>query len=122
MTMVCRGIRGATTAANTSESIHEATQEMLEAILKGNALRKEQVAAAYFTTTRDLNAAFPSTAARVRLGWEYVALMDSEQMEVPGALPKCIRVLLLVNTDKPPEALVNIYLRGAVNLRATTRA
>ncbi|MBI4202064.1 MAG: chorismate mutase [Chloroflexi bacterium] len=122
MTMTCRGIRGATTAENTAESIHEATEEMLGAMLKANGLKGDQIAAAYFTATPDLTAAFPSTAARLRLGWEHVALLDSQQMEVEGAMPGCIRVLLLVNTEQRPEELVNIYLRGATNLRATTRA
>ncbi|MBI4312729.1 MAG: chorismate mutase [Chloroflexi bacterium] len=122
MSTVCRGIRGATTAENTVESIHGATHEMLQAIVKANALRKEEVAAAFFTATPDLNAAFPSTVARVWMGWEHVALVDSHQMEVQGALPRCIRVLLMVNTDKQPEELVNVYLNGAANLRATTRA
>ena len=122
MTTVCRGIRGATTADNTAESIHAASHEMLAAIIKANELRKEQVAAAFFSATPDLDAAFPSTVARVWLGWEHVALVASQQMAGTGAMPKCIRVLLLVNTDTPPERLVNVYLRGAANLRANTRA
>lgn len=118
---VCRGIRGATTADNTPESILSATREMLEALVSANDLRKDQIAAAIFTATGDLNAAFPATAARVHLGWEHIALVDSQEMEMAGSLPACIRVLLLVNTDKRPEELVNVYLRGAVNLRANTR-
>lgn len=122
MTTVCRGIRGATTAENSPESIHEATQEMLAEMVTGNGLKREQIAAAYFTVTPDLDAAFPSTVARVRMGWEHVALLDGQQMAVRGAMPKCIRVLLLVNTEVSPERLVNVYLRGAANLRANTRA
>lgn len=122
MTTACQGIRGATTAENTVESIHGATQEMLEALVRANGLKAEHIAAAYFSATPDLNAAFPSTVARVRLGWEHVALLDSQQMSVEGSLAKCIRVLLLVNTDKQPHELANMYLRGAANLRATTRA
>lgn len=120
MSIVCRGIRGATTADNTPESILSATREMLEALVKANNLRQDQIAAAIFTATQDLNAAFPATAARVHLGWEQVALVDGRHMEVPGSLPQCIRVLLLVNTDKQPAELANVYLRGAANLRATT--
>ncbi|MBI4338374.1 MAG: chorismate mutase [Chloroflexi bacterium] len=120
MSIVCRGIRGATTAENTPESILSATREMLEAILSANDLKKEQIVAAFFTATQDLNAAFPATAARVQLGWTEVALLDSRHMDVPGSLSHCIRVLVLANTDRPAQDLVNVYLRGAANLRSTT--
>ena len=115
--MMTRGIRGATTStANTREAILEATTEMLERLVEANDLGKERIAAALFTTSRDLNADFPAVAARL-LGWTEVALMCSHEMDVPGALPSCIRVMVLVNTDKQPGEIVNVYLRGAVNLR-----
>ena len=118
MGMMCRGFRGATTAsANTKEAIVEATEEMLRALVEANGLDPEFIAAAWFTTTTDLDAAFPAAAARRRLGWTHVALMDAHEMDVPGDLPMCIRVLVLVNTEKRPEEIKNVYLRGAVNLR-----
>jgi len=117
MSIMTRGIRGATTStANTREAILEATTEMLERLVEANDLDKERIAAALFTTTRDLNADFPAVAARL-LGWTEVALMCSHEMNVPGALPSCIRVMVLVNTDKQPGEIVNVYLRDAVNLR-----
>ena len=112
-----RGIRGATTAeSNTKDAILEATQELLERLIEANRLDPDDVAAAMFTTTADLNAEFPAVAAR-RLGWEYVALMDGQEISVPDDQARCIRVLLLVNTDTPARGLRNIYLRDAVNLR-----
>jgi chorismate mutase len=118
MTMMCRGIRGATTSTeNTKEAIIEATRDMMERLVHANKLQKEHVAAAIFTTTHDLNAEFPAVAAR-QMGWTEVALLNSHEMEVPDALTGCIRVLVLVNTDKQPNELVNVYLRDAVNLRA----
>ena len=112
-----RGIRGATTAeSNTKDAILEATQELLERLIEANRLDPDDVAAAMFTTTADLNAEFPAVAAR-RLGWEYVALMDGQEISVPDDQARCIRVLLLVNTDTPARELRNIYLRDAVNLR-----
>ena len=115
--MMTRGIRGATTStANTREAILEATTEMLERLVEANDLGKEHIAAALFTTTRDLNADFPAVAARL-LGWTEVALMCSHEIDVPGALPSCIRVMVLVNTYKQPGEIVNVYLRDAVNLR-----
>ena len=118
MSLACRGIRGATTAsANTREAILEATRELLERLVEANKLEKESIAAAIFTTTRDLNAEFPAVAAR-QMGWEHVALLDSHEMDVPNALPYCVRALLLVNTEKQAHELVNVYLRDAVNLRS----
>lgn len=118
MVIMCRGFRGATTAsANAKEAIVEATEEMLKALVEANDLEPEFIAAAWFTTTPDLNAEFPAAVARRRLGWTHVALMDAHEMDVPDGLPMCIRVLVLVNTEKGPEEIKNVYLRGAVNLR-----
>ncbi|MDP3063388.1 MAG: chorismate mutase [Chloroflexota bacterium] len=114
----CRGIRGATTAdANTKEAIVEATKELLEKLIEANNLKNGDVAAAIFTTTRDLTAEFPAVAAR-KLGWQHVALMCSHEMAVPDGQPRCIRALVLVNTDTPAEGLVNVYLKDAKTLRA----
>ena len=64
-----------------------------------------------------MNAEFPAVAARKHLGWNYVALMNSHEMDVPDAQPNCIRVMVLVNTDKQAEEINNVYLKGAVHLR-----
>ncbi len=115
--MPCRGIRGATTVdENTAEAILNATRELLEAMVRANDLCPEQIAAAIFTTTTDLNAEFPAVAAR-QLGWTDVALLCSHEIDVPGSLRKCIRVLLLVNTDRSQREVVHVYLRGAKVLR-----
>lgn len=122
MSMQCRGVRGATTVEdNTEEAILEATRELLRRIMETNGFRVEDVASAFFTTTRDLSAAFPAAAAR-QLGWTSVALLDAHEMEVPGSLPRCIRVLLHVNTDKRQDQIAHVYLRGAHNLRTTVPA
>jgi chorismate mutase len=113
-----RGIRGATTSDdNTKDSILDATGEMLARLIESNDLAVDDIAAAHFTTTRDLNAEFPAVAAR-RMGWTDVALMCGHEMAVPDAQTQCIRVLVLVNTEKSPQELTNVYLRGAVNLKA----
>ena len=118
MNLVCRGIRGATTVeSNTKQAIVAGTKELLHELIEANDIQQEQVAAVIFTTTRDLSAEFPAVAAR-QIGWTEVALLCSHEMDVPDALPSCIRVLLLVNTERRPQELVNIYLRDAVNLRA----
>ena len=117
MGMRCRGIRGATTVeANTPEAILEATTELLVELMRANDLQVADVASAFFTTTRDLNAEFPAVAAN-RLGWTDVALLCGHEMDVPGSLARCLRILLHVNTEKEPQELVHIYLRGAQVLR-----
>ena len=113
----CWGIRGATTVEeNSREAILDATKELLRCIMEENEVDKSQVAAVWFTTTRDLNAEYPALAAR-QMGWMNVALLCAHEMIVPKSLPMCIRVLLLVNTEKQPEDLKYIYLKGAVGLR-----
>ena len=113
-----RGLRGATTAdANTKSAIVSATSELLAELVSRNDLDLDDVAAAFFTTTRDLDAEFPAVAARL-LGWTQIALMCGHEMAVPDGQPMCIRVMVLLNTDKKPDQLDNVYLRQAANLRA----
>ena len=115
--MLVRGIRGATTVeSNTREEILAAAGELLEAIVQANELPHEHVASIIFTTTPDLNAEFPAVAARA-LGWTDVALECMHEMNVPGSLAKCLRILMHVNTDRSAAEIKHIYLRGAVVLR-----
>ena len=114
---VCRGIRGATTAVeNTPEAILEATREMLYIMIRANRIKPEDVASAYFTTTLDLSATYPALAAR-QLGWYDVALLCGHEMQVPGSLEKCIRVLVHWNTTLSARQITHVYLREAVQLR-----
>ncbi|MCL6559857.1 MAG: chorismate mutase [Firmicutes bacterium] len=112
-----RGIRGAITVErNAAEDIVAATRELLEAIIRENDLDPEDIASAFFTVTKDLDAEFPASAAR-EMGWKYVPLLCATEIDVPGRLPKCIRVLVHANTDKSQRELKHIYLRDAVQLR-----
>ena len=114
----CLGIRGATTAdADTADAILDATEALLREIASANGLDEEAIAAIFLTTTTDLTAEFPAVAARIRMGWERTALMSSHEIPVPGSTPSVIRVMLLVNTDRSKDELVNVYLKGARNLR-----
>ena len=114
-----RGVRGATTAdANTPEAIHDATAELLSEMTRANDIDADDIAYANFSVTADLDAAFPPTAARERLGWTRVAMMCSNEMQTPNGQPRCIRVALLINTDKAADEMNFVYLRGASNLRA----
>ena len=117
MTLVCRGIRGATTAEdNTRDAILAATREMFEALVTDNAIEADSVAAIFLTTTPDLNAEFPAAAVR-QMGWTQAPMLCGHEMAVPDGLPMCIRALVMVNTTKGIEEVVHVYLRGAVNLR-----
>jgi len=115
--MTVRGVRGATTADNnTAGAILCATETLLEAMIAANQIASPNIAAAYFTTTADLNAAFPATAAR-RIGWQHVPLLDAQEIPVPDSLPRCIRILLLWNSDVPQDKVVHIYQGDARQLR-----
>jgi chorismate mutase len=120
--MPVRGIRGATTAdGNTPEAIVHATRELLEELVRLNQLDRDEVCFAYFTTTLDLDAEFPALAAR-RMGWTKVPLLCGNDMVVPGpnprSVPRCIRILLLYNTDRAQSEMRSAYLRGAQAIRA----
>ena len=115
-----RGIRGATVADdNTRDAILNATDELLRTMVESNGVDIDDIAAAYFTTTDDLNAEFPAAAAR-KLGWMDVALLCAHEMKVPNAMRRVIRVMLIVNTDKPASEITFQYLRGTESLRNRT--
>jgi len=115
--MHIRGIRGAITAeANTEEAIVQATGELLQRMAEANGVEADEIAAIIFTCTPDLTAAFPAEAAR-RLKWTTVPLLTATEVGVPGALPRCVRVLMLWNTARSQEEVVHVYLRGAQVLR-----
>ena len=115
--LVCRGIRGATTAdENTDTAIYAATRELLSRMIEDNDIAEENIAGVHFTLTPDLNAAYPAAAAR-QLGWTSTALMCSQEIPVPGSLPRCVRIMVLYNTEKSQQEIVNVYLKGTEVLR-----
>lgn len=115
--MPCRGVRGATTVdADTRDEVLKATRQLLALLIRLNGIEPCDVASAIFTVTPDLHAEFPATAAR-QLGWLDVALMCMQEVNVPGALPRCIRVLLHWNTSKPASEIRHVYIRDAARLR-----
>lgn len=114
---IVRGIRGAISVEeNSPVAIATAVAELLEAIKAENDFTLEDVAGVFFTATPDLDAAFPAGAAR-DLGWDKVPLLCAVEMNVPGSLPRCIRVLILVNTALGADQVRHVYLREARNLR-----
>ena len=113
----CRGVRGAVTVStNSEEAILAATRELLQVIVKRNEMHPDDIASVYFTTTADLNATYPALAAR-QMGWHDVALLCGHEMNVPGSLAKCIRVMIHWNTPRSAKEIVHVYLREAQSLR-----
>jgi len=114
----CRGIRGAITVlANNKESILAAAGKLLVEMAKANKIEIKDIAAIFFTTTPDLNAEFPAAATR-ELGWpSTLALLCGHEMNVPNDLPRCLRILMLANTEKGPEEITHVYLGEAKKLK-----
>lgn len=116
--MAVRGIRGAITVeADAPEQILSATRGLLQAILEENDLGDfDQVISVIFTTTPDLTSTFPAESARA-LGMRHVPLLCASEIAVPGAMPRCVRVLMHVETPKSPQEVVHVYLGDAKRLR-----
>jgi chorismate mutase len=115
--MLVRGIRGATTVeSNTREDILAASRELLDEIVRQNEINPDHVASILFSTTADLSAEFPAVAAR-EAGYTQVALECLTEMNVPGSLARCLRILMHVNTDRGLSEIKHIYLHGARVLR-----
>ena len=115
--MSVRGIRGAINIAeNSKEEILSKSRELLEAIVKANKVKSTDIATAIFTLSPDLNADFPAYAAR-QMGWSDVPLMCARELDVPGAMEKVIRVLLLVNSKIPASKIKHQYLGDTPQLR-----
>ena len=115
--MLVRGIRGAITVeSNTKKEIIEKTKELLITLKKENDFKTEDIVSILFSVTPDLNAAFPAQSAR-ELGWNRVPLFDMQEINVPGSLPGCIRILIQINCQKSQTEIKHCYLRGAKILR-----
>ncbi len=112
-----RGIRGAIqVAANDRESILDGTIELVTEVVKRNGLTTNDVISVIFTATTDLNAEFPALAAR-KIGFHDVPLLCTTEIDVPGALPRVVRLLMHVDTGRTRSQIQHVYLRGATTLR-----
>ena len=115
--MTVKGIRGAITVEeNTQEAIGAATIKLLSEIVKKNNIDTDMISHAIFTLTEDLNADFPAKYARINLKWKDVPMMCFHELDVPGSLRMCLRILVVVNCGEGfiPEF---VYLEGASGLR-----
>jgi chorismate mutase len=112
-----RAIRGATQVdANDRDAILEATAELVRTVLDRNGLDPEQLISVVFTATPDLTADFPAYAAR-SMGITDVPLLCAAEIDVPGAMPRVVRLLAHVESDRPRRDFRHVYLRGAQALR-----
>jgi chorismate mutase len=115
--MKMRGIRGAITVdADEAPAIVAATKRLLSEMIARNGIELDDIASVLFSLTPDLHAAFPALGAR-EMGWTLVPMLHFTEIEVPGSLQKCIRVLMHVNTARSLADVEHVYLDGAVVLR-----
>jgi len=116
--MFVRGIRGATTVErNDEQEILTATGELLHQIVQANDFRPEDICSVFITVTGDITATFPARAIRTMVGWELVPLMCSLEVPVENSLPRCIRLMVQVNTTKGQAEINHVYLKEAQALR-----
>jgi chorismate mutase len=112
-----RAIRGAIQVeANERDAILAGVTELVTEVMERNDLTTEDVISVIFTATPDLTAEFPALAAR-KLGFHDVPLICASEIDVPGALPRVVRLMAHVDTDRPRQDIQHVYLRGAVALR-----
>jgi chorismate mutase len=115
--MSTRAARGAIrVAADERELLLSATERLLSSLLDRNAIAAEELVSILFTVTDDLRAAFPAEAAR-RMGLGKVPLLCAREIDVPGAMPRVVRVLAHFRSDAKLEDVVHVYLEGAESLR-----
>ena len=116
--MSVRGVRGAISVdSDDPAQIRAAARELMEEILRRNQIADfDDVISAVFTTTEDLVSAFPAEAARA-MGKNQVPLLCAQEIPVTGSMPRCIRVLLHINSERTPKEIEHVYLRDAQKLR-----
>ncbi|WP_416149717.1 chorismate mutase [Salipaludibacillus sp. HK11] len=113
-----RGVRGATTVTeNDEKAILQATIEVMREIQQKNHLHPDDISQIIITMTNDLNATFPAKAIRDLDGFQFVPVMCAQEIPVPKGLPKCIRLMVTVNTSKNSGEIHHIFLNDAVSLR-----
>ncbi|WP_170007472.1 chorismate mutase [Bacillus fonticola] len=113
-----RGVRGATTIkVNEKEQLFSHTKQLLEEMIHQNNIKAEDVASVFVSATPDVTCAFPAQVVRSLPGWEFVPVMCMQEMAVPGSMPKCIRLMMHVNTDLRQQEIHHVYMENAVSLR-----
>jgi len=115
--MTVRAIRGAVQIeADERDAIIQGTAELVTQVMARNELSTDDVISVLFTATPDLTAEFPALAVR-KIGFHDVPLICAAEIAVPGAMPRVVRLMVHVQTDRPRSAIQHVYLRGAAALR-----
>ena len=115
--LMVRGLRGATTVdEDTVEQVTQRSQELILRLMERNDLTEDDIVSVLFTATADVTSVFPATAIR-EIGFGAVPLLCAAEIAVPGAMPRCIRVLLHVHTTRSKDEIHHVYLHGAQGLR-----
>ena len=113
-----RGVRGATTIErDTREDVVDRVTELLSAMCHRNGLSESDILSILFTATDDVHSVFPATAAR-DFGFAEVPLMCARELDITGATPLCIRILVTARTRRRQSEVTHVYLHGATNLRS----
>ncbi|AOV08063.1 chorismate mutase [Sporosarcina ureilytica] len=116
--LTVRGLRGATTIASDNEQdVLQATGVLVQEMAQANHVLPEDIVSVLISTTADIQSAFPAKAVRSIEGWKYVPVMCTHEMNVPGGMPLCIRILLHANCTIPQKNIIHIYQNEAVKLR-----
>ncbi len=117
--MLQRGIRGAITVENDSvNSIKSAVIELINEIKEKNNFKTEDIAYVIFTQTEDLQSVYPAKTAREYfLDWKYVPMMCNQELKIKNSLEKCLRILIVINTELAQNEINHVYLKGAARLR-----
>lgn len=113
-----RGVRGATTVTeNTESQILQNTKKLVEDMAAKNNIQPEIISHVFISVTSDLNAGFPAKALRQIAGWSYVPVMCMSEIDVPGSLSHCIRVMMIINTSYGQEEIQHVFHKDATVLR-----
>ncbi|MEY7976791.1 chorismate mutase [Streptomyces pilosus] len=115
--MAVRAVRGAVQLErDESGHMEERVGELLTAVLVRNDLRTDDLISLWFTATPDLHCDFPAAAAR-KLGIVDVPLLCAQELDVEGAMPRVVRVLAHIESDRPRAEIAHVYLGAAAALR-----
>jgi|SRR5690625_2551737 len=113
-----RGVRGATTVTeNNAEQILKHTKRLVEEMVQKNNIQPEFVSHVFISVTNDINATFPAKSLRELDGWKYVPVMCMREIDVPGSIAKCIRVMMVIHTDKKQDEIQHVFHNEAIQLR-----
>ena len=117
--MFQRGIRGAITVdADNSDSVKQAVFELISEIIKKNNFSSKDISHVIFTMTDDLKCVYPAKFAReIFEGWQFVPMMCNQELKILNSLEKCLRILIVINTELAQNEIKHVYLKGAKKLR-----